>query len=72
MISEGMNVYPHPSLKRTCDQLEDLGLDQGQGSILDDDEGQTFQEHTGGQTQVDFTETLVTGDSQRPGKDPPS
>ncbi|XP_013884856.1 collagen alpha-6(VI) chain [Austrofundulus limnaeus] len=92
-LNKGMNKYPHPSLKRTCDQLEDQGpvldpgqgpvldpgqgpvLDPGQGPVLDpgqsfvtgDYEGQTFQEQTGGQTQVDLTETLITGDSRRPG-----
>ncbi|XP_037836012.1 collagen alpha-6(VI) chain isoform X2 [Kryptolebias marmoratus] len=86
-LKKGINEYPPPSLKRTCDKLSNQGQGPGQGQgqgqgigtikpfrpgfpgqdVARDEEGQTFQEHTGQQTQVDIMETLIAGDSLRPG-----
>ncbi|XP_008296192.1 collagen alpha-6(VI) chain isoform X2 [Stegastes partitus] len=74
-LSKGMNTYPPPALKRTCDQLSSQGGGQifitGQGPVEleeeEEEEEETFQEHRG-QTQtgqLDIIETLTRGDEQR-------
>ncbi|XP_054869683.1 collagen alpha-6(VI) chain isoform X2 [Amphiprion ocellaris] len=69
-FSKGMNTYPPPSLKRTCDELSSQDEGQifiaGQGSATLGEE-ETFQEHRG-QTQtgqLDIIETLTRRDGQR-------
>lgn len=73
-VNKGINTYPPPSIKRTCEQLRepDRGpyVDgQGQGTfveIFEEQEG--FQEQTRGQSQqtgqVDIIETLTRGGGQ--------
>ncbi|XP_031157288.1 collagen alpha-6(VI) chain isoform X1 [Sander lucioperca] len=71
-LSKEMNTYPHPSFKRTCDQLRGQDGGQifisGQGTAVVDEEEfgeeeeETFQEHTRGQTQtgqLDILDTLT-------------
>ncbi|XP_051812885.1 collagen alpha-6(VI) chain [Acanthochromis polyacanthus] len=68
-FSKGMNSYPPPALKRTCDELS--SQDEGQIFTAGQDSAQleeeTFQEHRGRtQTgQLDIIETLTRGDRQR-------
>ncbi|KAM9352972.1 collagen alpha-6(VI) chain-like [Symphorus nematophorus] len=78
-LSKGMNLYPPPAIKRTCGQLTDLDVAQvpGQGSAVvleeefgpeEEEEVETYEEHTGGQTQtgqLDIVETLTRGDGQK-------
>ncbi|XP_040899842.1 collagen alpha-6(VI) chain-like isoform X2 [Toxotes jaculatrix] len=75
-LNKGVNTYPPPSLKQTCDQL----AAQEGGQIFINGQGQaelegetaeeveeTFQEQTGGRTQtgqLDFIKSLSRGDSQ--------
>lgn len=76
-LNKGVNPYPPPSLKRTCDQL----TEQDGGQIFNsqrlavveeaefaEEEEERFEEHSGGRTQtgqLDVIETLTRGDGQR-------
>ncbi|KAM6936028.1 LOW QUALITY PROTEIN: collagen alpha-6(VI) chain [Lycodopsis pacificus] len=75
-LNKGMNTYPPPPLKRTCDQLTeptegDIFINS-QGTAAKDEEHfgekeERFQEQTGGgaQTgQLDVTDSLTRGDGQ--------
>ncbi|CAJ1063129.1 collagen alpha-6(VI) chain isoform X2 [Xyrichtys novacula] len=77
-MNRGLNTYPPPSLKRTCDQLTEQDRGQtinGQDVFIngafveeEEEEEESFQEHKGGQTQtgqLDIIETLIRGDGQR-------
>nr|XP_033497526.1 collagen alpha-6(VI) chain-like isoform X1 [Epinephelus lanceolatus] len=70
-LKQGMNTYPPPSLKRTCDELR--GQDGGQGTAVveeeefREEEEERFQEHTRPKTetgQLDTINTLTRGDGQ--------
>uniref|UniRef100_UPI0037E74C95 collagen alpha-6(VI) chain isoform X2 n=1 Tax=Semicossyphus pulcher TaxID=241346 RepID=UPI0037E74C95 len=68
-LNKGINTYPPPTLRGTCDQLTEQT--SGQGSAWVDvvaEEEERFQEQTGGQTQqtgqLDVIETLTRGDGQ--------
>ncbi|XP_070690879.1 collagen alpha-6(VI) chain-like [Pempheris klunzingeri] len=75
-LSKGLNSYPPPSLKRTCDQLTDQDEAQilnGQGSaepeweMVADEVEEKFLELTGRKTrsrQPDVIPTLTRGDGQ--------
>ncbi|XP_044062815.1 collagen alpha-6(VI) chain-like [Siniperca chuatsi] len=75
-INKGMNTYPPPSLKKTCNQLTDQEEEQflnGQGSalleedLIMDEVAEKFQEQTGVQTQtaqLDVINTLTRRDRQ--------
>ncbi|XP_034553414.1 collagen alpha-6(VI) chain [Notolabrus celidotus] len=69
-LDKGVNTYPPPSLRQTCQQLREPGegfLD-GQGAFTFVEEVGTFGEHTGRGTQqtgqLDIIETLTRGDGQ--------
>ncbi|XP_041649561.1 collagen alpha-6(VI) chain [Cheilinus undulatus] len=74
ILNRGINPYPPPSLKRTCDQLEEqvngpIFNSPGQAGFTEvDEEGGRFQAHTRGQTQqtgqIDIIDTLIRGDGQ--------
>ncbi|XP_041649550.1 collagen alpha-6(VI) chain-like isoform X2 [Cheilinus undulatus] len=78
ILNRGINPYPPPSLKRTCDQLEEqvngpIFNSPGQAGftevdVVGDEEGGRFQAHTRGQTQqtgqIDIIDTLIRGDGQ--------
>ncbi|XP_068425550.1 collagen alpha-6(VI) chain-like [Clinocottus analis] len=79
-LNKGMNTYPPPSFKRTCDQLTEQTGGQvfinGQGAAVvdleefgeEEEEEERFQELAGGQTQtgqLDVVHTLTRGDGQR-------
>ncbi|XP_065813644.1 collagen alpha-6(VI) chain isoform X1 [Labrus bergylta] len=75
-LNKGINAYPPPTLKRTCDQLREQDGGQnfnGQAGFTEiedvrEEEEERFQEHTGGSTQqtgqLDIIETLTRGDGQ--------
>ncbi|XP_028436030.1 collagen alpha-6(VI) chain isoform X2 [Perca flavescens] len=73
-LSKEMNTYPPPSFKRTCDQLKGQDGGQifisGQGTAVVDEEEfgeeeeETFQEQTRGQTQTGQLDILTGGDGQ--------
>lgn len=62
-LNKGLNLYPPPFLSQSCQDL--VGQEEGQTSFTGGQ--QEFQEHTGGQTQTDILDALLTpgrGDSQ--------
>ncbi|KAM6995244.1 collagen alpha-6(VI) chain [Tautogolabrus adspersus] len=72
-LNKGINAYPPPTLKRTCDQLREPDRGQGQGGFTEieevgEEEEERFQEQTGGRIQqtgqLDIIETLTRGDGQ--------
>ncbi|XP_054477460.1 collagen alpha-6(VI) chain isoform X2 [Anoplopoma fimbria] len=77
-LNKGMNTYPPPSLKRTCDQLtaqnEGQIFTNSQGTVVMKDEEfreqeeDRFQEQAGGRTQsgqLDVIDSLTRGHGQR-------
>ncbi|XP_011603520.2 collagen alpha-6(VI) chain isoform X2 [Takifugu rubripes] len=71
-LSKGMNAYPPPNLKKSCNQM--LGQGGGQSSIPGQDleevelKDEGFREHMRGQadtSQLDITEMLTRGDGHR-------
>ncbi|XP_059194900.1 collagen alpha-6(VI) chain-like [Centropristis striata] len=78
-LGKGMNTYPPPSLKRTCDQLKEDGGQTGGQIFIDgqrtavieeeeEEEEERFEEQTGPKTetgQLDISHTLIRGDGQR-------
>ncbi|XP_076592743.1 collagen alpha-6(VI) chain [Chaetodon auriga] len=72
-VNKGMNSYPPPSLKRTCDQLTDQDGRQiitGQGlAVVEEEEfaeevEERFEEQTGGRTQTGQLDIFTRGDGQ--------
>ncbi|XP_031697446.1 collagen alpha-6(VI) chain-like [Anarrhichthys ocellatus] len=73
-LNKGMNTYPPPPLKRTCDQLTEPNegdiFINSQGKAAKDEEHfgeERFQEQTGGRAQIgqlDITDSLTRGDGQ--------
>ncbi|XP_047190984.1 collagen alpha-6(VI) chain isoform X3 [Scophthalmus maximus] len=74
-VNKGLNSYPPPALKLSCDQLtgQEGGQIDGKGEAELEAElevemvEEAFQEQTGGQTlmgQLDVTEALFRGDGQ--------
>ncbi|XP_074510388.1 collagen alpha-6(VI) chain-like isoform X2 [Sebastes fasciatus] len=78
-LAKGMNPYPPPSIKQTCDQLTEPDeaeifnfQDGGQGSANQQDEAlkeqeEEFREQTGGRTQsrqLDVFNSVTIGDGQ--------
>ncbi|XP_073341613.1 collagen alpha-6(VI) chain [Pagrus major] len=80
-LNKGMNSYPPPSLRQTCDRLRESGgqgpvIFNGQGPVVlveeepeeEEEVEEVFDELTGGQTQtgqLDVIETLIRGDGQK-------
>ncbi|XP_050932342.1 LOW QUALITY PROTEIN: collagen alpha-6(VI) chain-like [Lates calcarifer] len=68
-LNKGMNAYPPPLLKQTCDQLREPeeGLGSADLEVGDEPEVERFQPQMGGQTQIkqlDVVNTMTRGHSQ--------
>ncbi|XP_068616033.1 collagen alpha-6(VI) chain [Brachionichthys hirsutus] len=74
-LNKGLNSYPPPSMKLTCQQVNSQdGGQTGQGAVLLEEEElgteveETFEEQTGGQTQIGQLDVIdLLRDSQRHG-----
>ncbi|KAG8010914.1 Collagen alpha-6(VI) chain [Nibea albiflora] len=73
-LNKGLNSYPPPALKQTCDQLKEQVFIDGQGQAelnleeFAEEEEERFEEQTGGRTQtgqLDIIETLTREEGQR-------